>query len=133
MWKYDEIFGKALAYFRRGQEHAHSDDDEFMIRWQRCYGALDWDSSYGDAGDDELDGVGPVGEQVTAPEGTGVMFVEIAYEYEPLFAARAMFSDTTIRETAAMVVRDDRDYEGPEVSGVDVGIYNTEGVTASSC
>jgi hypothetical protein len=102
---------------------------EFMIRWQRCFGALDWDSSYGVAGDDELAAVGPTGEQITAPEGTGVMFVEIAYEYEPLFLSSAAFTDRTIRETAAMVVRDDRDYVGPSGGG----LYNTEAVTASSC
>jgi hypothetical protein len=105
------------------------DEDEYMIRWQRCYGAMDWDSSYGEAGDDNLDGVGPAGEQVTAPEGTGVMFVEIAYEYEPLFLSSDAFMARTIHETAAMVVRDDRDYEG----NGGTGIFNTEGVTASSC
>lgn len=105
------------------------DEDEHMIRWQRCFGALDWDSTYGDAGDDELDAVGPAGEQVTAPDGTGVMFVEIAYQYDPLFLSNVAFSNRTIRETAAMVVRDDRDYVG----NGGTGIYNTEGVTASSC
>ena len=108
---------------------ASPDDDQFMIRWQRCYGTMEWESTYGDAGDDELTGVGPVGEQITAPVGTGVMFVEIAYEYEPLFLSSDIVSDTTIRETAAMVVRDDRDYVG----NGGTGIFNTEGVAASTC
>jgi hypothetical protein len=104
-----------------------NDDGTFMIRWQRCYGAMDWASSYGDGGDEDLDGIGP--QQVQAPEGGGVIFVEVAYTYEPLFASRQMIGNNTIRSTAAMVVRDDRDYEGNNGTGV----YNTEGVTAASC
>lgn len=109
------------------------DDDMYMIRWQRCYGDMEWNSSYGDPGDDELDGVGPAGERVQAPQDTGVMFVEIAYTYSPLFVSQTLFPDLTIRDTAAMVVRDDRDYEGPLVNGERVGIYNTEGVTPGTC
>jgi len=104
-----------------------NEDGTFKIRWQRCYGAMDWDSSYGEAGDEDLDGVGP--QEVQAPEGGGVMFVEVAYTYEPLFASREMFASNTIRSTAAMVVRDDRDYEG----NAGTGIFNTEGVTAATC
>lgn len=110
-------------------EPMEDEDDLFMIRWQRCYGAMDWDSNYGEAGDEDLDGVGPEGEQVRAPDGGGVIFVEVAYTYEPLFASRQMFASNTIRSTAAMVVRDDRDYEGNGGTGV----YNTEGVTPASC
>ena len=57
------------------------------------------------------------------------MFVELAYTYEPIFASREMFSSNVIRETAAMVVRDDRDYTGNGGTGV----FNAEGVAASSC
>jgi hypothetical protein len=109
------------------------DDDKYMIRWQRCYGNMTWNSSFGVAGDDELDAVGPAGEQVKAPQDTGVMFVEIAYTYSPLFVTQTLFPDLTIRDTAAMVVRDDRDYEGPLEDGEHVGVYNTEGVTPSTC
>jgi hypothetical protein len=104
-------------------------DTKHMIRWQRCFGSLDWDSSYGDAGDDKIVAMGPATNQVTAPQDTGVMFVEIAYQYKPLFLSNAMFADRKIHETAAMVVRDDRDYPGPGGGG----IYNTEGVAPSSC
>lgn len=106
-----------------------NDDGTFKIHWQRCFGEMECDSSYGEEGDEDLDGVGPDGEQVRAPDGGGVMFVEVAYTYEPLFASRAMFEDTTIRTTAAMVVRDDRDYEGVD----DTGLHNPENVTPLSC
>jgi hypothetical protein len=105
-----------------------SNAGKFMIRWQRCYGAMNWTSSYGDAGDTNLAGVGPPGQQVTASAGSGVMFVEVAYDYEPLIASDIV-SSQNFRETASMVVRDDRDYIG----NAGTGIYNTEGVTPSTC
>ena len=36
-------------------------------------------------------GMGKTGAQVTAPPGTGVMFVEINYEYDPVVSSSAMF------------------------------------------
>ncbi len=104
-------------------------EDEHMIRWQRCFGSLEWDSSYGDAGDDDIVAMGPASNQVTTPADTGVMFVEIVYQYKPLFLSNEMFADRKIHETAAMVVRDDRDYPGPGGNG----LYNTEGASVASC
>ncbi len=101
--------------------------EEFRIHWQRCYGELDWSSSYGEAGDVSA-GVGPAGQQVTAPANGGVIFVEIAYQYQPLITS-AFTSASIIRATAAMTVRDDRDYEG----NGGVGIYNVEGVAPFVC
>ena len=94
---------------------------KFKIHWQRCYGELVWPSSYGKAGDTNLNGVGPAGQQVTAPDGNGVIFVEIAYDYQPLISS-AFAATTVINETAAMTVRDDRDYDG----NGGIGIYNDE-------
>lgn len=102
----------------------------FKIHWQRCYGAKSFPSSYGVAGDTNLTGMGPTGQRATAPEGGGVIFVEIAYDYEPLFSDR-LIPNRTIHEIAAMTVRDDRDYQGPAPDYG--GIYNSEGVTASTC
>lgn len=100
----------------------------YMICWQRCYGEMNWDLSYGEAGDRNLAAVGPTGRQVRAPTGGGVMFVEIAYEYNPLIASDFM-SPTDLRDTAAMVVRDDRDFTGNNGTGV----YSVAGVTPSTC
>jgi Flp pilus assembly pilin Flp len=102
--------------------------NRYRIRWQRCYGAKVWPSSYGGVSTN-LTAVGPAGEQVTAPTGGGVIFVEIAYTYEPLFVSSDLISNPNIRETAAMVVRDDRDFTGNSGTGV----YPTTGVTASTC
>ncbi|MBN8830860.1 MAG: pilus assembly protein [Sphingomonadales bacterium] len=100
----------------------------FKIHWQRCYGAKSYTSTYGVQGATDLTGMGPSGQTVTAPDGGGVIFVEVAYDYRPLFSARFVPS-SVIKDIAAMTVRDDRDYDGN--SGT--GLYNKEGVTASSC
>src|SRR3546814_5524986 len=61
-----------------------NDDGGQWIHWQRCYGDLDVESSYGEAGDGEegtdFPGMGFEGAEVTAAAGTAVMFVEIYYE-----------------------------------------------------
>jgi len=100
----------------------------YHIRWQRCYGQRAGSSSYGSQGDTGLDGMGPVEQRVTAPDTGAVMFVEVAYTYQPLLSARLVPS-TTMRDIAAMTVRDDRFFAGND----EVGIYNNEGVTPSSC
>lgn len=100
----------------------------FKIHWQRCYGAKSYASSYGIQGETGLIGMGPSAQTVTAPDGGGVIFVEVAYDYQPLISARFVPS-TVIKDIAAMTVRDDRDYDGNSGSG----LYNKEGVTASTC
>lgn len=102
--------------------------DEFMIRWQRCFGSLDWDSSYGEAGDDGLPGIGPASKRATAPAGSATMFVEVAYDYQPLLPNDFIKIDRIV-ETAAMIVRDDRDFPGPDGGG----LYNADSVDVSSC
>ena len=95
----------------------------YQIKWQRCYGLRTAASSYGVQGDVDLAGVGPTGQQVTAPQSGGVIFVEISYNYQALVSAR-LVPATVIHDIAAMTVRDARDF---------TTIYNTEGVTPSSC
>lgn len=99
---------------------------KFMIHWQRCFGAMEWPSHYGDAGDGNLDGMGPVDRQATAPSNGATMFVEVAYEYEPLVSS-VFVPSAEIVETGAMVVRDSRDYNG----NGGTGIFNEEGVAPS--
>lgn len=85
------------------------------ITWQRCYGAKTVSSSYGAAGDGATNnslaaGVGPTGKKIAAEAGTGVMFVEIVYDYQPIFpVAGFMVNDIrnkTLRYTAAFPVRE---------------------------
>jgi len=121
--------GRVIVSSVEGETFPTNPSGEYRIRWQRCRGAKTHASSYGIAGDDDLAGVGPVGRQVTAPVNGAVIFVEVAYNYQPLFT-NTIIPNPEIVQIAAMTVRDTRDLAGP--SGSD-GIYNTEGVTVSTC
>ena len=81
------------------------------IRWQRCYGSKNVSSTYGDEGDgttdDELEfGMGTATNRVSASPGSAIMFVEVVYDYQPLIAQGLLGSATTIRYSAAHVVRE---------------------------
>ena len=102
-----------------------------FIRWQRCYGqATEYTPKYGTVGTSSgsnMTGMGPAGRQAFAPTGTGVIFVEVHYRYEPLFpiVRAGMFGAMSYRDmdtVAAMIVRDDRDFS-----------QITQDATPSSC
>lgn len=86
-----------------------ADDDNF-IHWQRCAGDLDRDSRYGDAGDVLASGIGKEGLTVTS-HSQAVMFAEVFYEYQPIFAGM-LLDGLTFRQEAALIVRDDRTLTG---------------------
>ncbi|MEJ7935640.1 TadE family protein [Sphingobium sp. AN558] len=103
----------------------------YIVKWQRCKGAKNFTSTnYYTAGatersSDPANAANPY--KVTPPPSGAVMFVEISYNYQPLIGTRFQpFSE--IRETAAMTVRDNRDYAGGTS-----GIYNTENAPVASC
>lgn len=95
------------------------------IHWQRCIGTkagAGYDSSYGvtsiNAGTDQSTGnagtlspggMGPSGQKVVAPPSSGVIFVEINYDYQPIVN---FFGGTPRRlsYTASFIVRDNRDF-----------------------
>ena len=89
------------------------------ITWQRCYGAKNIASTHGAAGDGATNAslVAGVGtkptNKITAEAGTGVMFVEIVYDYQPLFPVTGFMIDglkaTALRYTAAFPVRERTD------------------------
>lgn len=79
-----------------------------FIKWQRCKGLKNVASSYGVQGDLKPTGMGPAGQEVTAPVGDGVIFVEVIYDYKPLISG-ALIANKTIRSTATFNVRDSRD------------------------
>lgn len=102
---------------------------KFKIAWQRCRGlATTFTPQYGVAGEPSgtnMDGMGPVGRQVTAVAGTPVMFAEVRYRYQPLFLNGFAIKDyENINAVAAMMVRDARDL---------TSVFNTEGAVAASC
>lgn len=94
------------------------------IHWQRCIGVksgTDYDPRYGttttnagttdtaaDAGTPKAD-MGETGQKVTAIDDGGVMFVEVGYQYKPLFGNMFM-NPQVIRYTASFMVRDNRDF-----------------------
>jgi hypothetical protein len=109
--------GSAFGLYDRGRvilsslEVVPDTEDRQYIHWQRCMGSRHHISSYGVTGDGEhsdLPGMGPPGEEIQAVDGEAVMFVEVVYEYEPLFA-KAFVKSTTLSATAAFNVRQNRD------------------------
>lgn len=95
------------------------------IHWQRCLGSKSgtgYDSSYGtttttagttsasgNAGTTAASGMGDTGSMVTAPGGSGVMFVEVNYLTKPLFG-NWLTSPARIHYIASFIVRDRRDF-----------------------
>jgi Flp pilus assembly protein TadG len=97
---------------------------KYKIVWQRCLGAkTSHPSSFGVAGNTNLDGIGPAGQLVTAQDDNATMFVEVYYVYQPIVGL-ARFVNAPILEIASMSVRDRRDL---------TAIYNTSGAVASTC
>lgn len=89
-----------------------------QITWQRCFGQKTATSSYGVEGDGKTNGTyaagfGPTGRKIFAETGAGVMFVEVVYDYRPVFPVNGWMVDTlrskTLRYTAAFPVRERND------------------------
>lgn len=100
---------------------------KFKLAWQRCSGpGVHYDPLYGKPGTHgNVDGVGPTGRQITAPDYGAVMFTEIHYHFRPILdVGFSNLVEKDIVATSAMIVRDSRDL---------TQIYNTENVTPSSC
>lgn len=92
-----------------------NDDGGQWIHWQRCYGDLDIESEFGPEGTGETGtdfaGMGPSGQEVTAAQGTAVMFVEVSYNYQPLLYGKWLGA-RTIKSTAAFNIREARNLTG---------------------
>jgi len=82
------------------------------LHWQRCRGALRHVSTWGVENDGEhgksVSGMGPSTSRITADADQPVMFVEIAYQMQPLVFP-ALVSKEPIVELAAMPIRVERD------------------------
>jgi len=109
--------GKRLDFFTHGRaiisslEVVPGSTDRQYIHWQRCRGDKEQTSSYGVQGqglDGSMAGMGPASSQVAANPGEAVIFVEVAYDYQPLIAAQ-FIGHRTIHAIASFTVRDDRD------------------------
>ena len=124
-----DLQGRGRVIVSSLEPMASPNSTKFYVHWQRCFGNKVWPSSYGDQGANMLTYFGPPSKQVTSVPPTGaVVYVEVAYDYKPLISAR-LVPTTVLKDVAAMVVRDDRDFNGNGGTGV----YNNEHVTASTC
>ena len=112
------------------------------IHWQRCLGlktGTNYDSSYGvtdaldgtdtnaaNAGTLSPGGMGDAGAKVTAPNSSGVMFVEINYDYKPVVSTMWLPGGAArLHYIASFIVRDRRDF---------AQIYNPDpAATRSTC
>lgn len=98
------------------------------IHWQRCWGSRTYASRYGTEGTGATGtssaGMGLAGNKITVESPYAIMFVEIAYNYQPMFFG-TVFRTKVLHKDAAMYVRDDRDL---------TQIYNpAPTVTAATC
>lgn len=98
------------------------------IRWQRCHGGKTAKApKYGVEGkgkaDNALkDGLGPPGRRIQAQPGTAVMFVEVAYDYEPM-VFDMLIQPREIRYESAFNVRE----------RTELGITNVKGNPVKNC
>lgn len=139
-------FGRVTVSSLENVQQSYDKAAVQRIHWQRCIGMMTgygtsavplWDSSYGQAlplttaGTDATQGnagstsaglgSAPV---VNAPSGSGLIFVEVNYQYRPLFGS-LFIGATKLHYVASFIVRDRRDFSQ---------IYNpTPAATASSC
>jgi hypothetical protein len=80
------------------------------IRWQRCFGAKQVNSTFGLAGDG-IDsnslaaGMGPPGKKIKALTNMVVMYVELVYDYKPI-VSEGILGPQLITSTAAYIVRE---------------------------
>lgn len=94
-----------------------------FIHWQRCSGELDRTSAYGNDSDKngltgtEILALGRPGKEVTVEAGNAVMFVEVFYEHDPLFA-EMFVGPLTFKQEAAFVIRDDRNLRATNQPGI---------------
>jgi hypothetical protein len=100
-------------------------DEGQMINWQRCTGAQTAiDSAYGVQGDgrtdDSLESMG-ANPSIAAAPGTAIMFVEVTYNYQPLFPN--FMAAPQIRYESAFSVRE----------RVNQDITNTTSIAVNNC
>lgn len=101
-------------------------DGTHWIRWQRCFGGLDQQSSYAGEGADvptSLIGDGD-GQLKVFDDKQAIMFVEIFYTYEP-FLTKALFGEMDIHKEFAFTVR--------EARNLTKGVVPTDGLDGQEC
>jgi hypothetical protein len=128
-----ELRGNALVVLSSVEtvESFNPSAQRFRIRWQRCLGKpVLYQSSYGNPITAvSIENIGPAGQTIRPLDGNAVMFVETQYLFKPtILNGFSKLTERKISQTAAMIVRDRRDYVG----GVN-GVHPAAGSTASMC
>ena len=115
-------YGRITVSSLENIQQSYDTDAVQRIHWQRClglksgpkYDSVDstspnagTDGTAANAGKDQPNGMGDPGAKVNAPEGAGVMFVEVNYDYQPIVGTWLMGS-SRIRYIASFIVRDRR-------------------------
>lgn len=105
------------------------DTDRQYIHWQRCSGNLVRNSSYGQAGygltGTTIPGLGKPGRTIAATANSAVMYVEVIYQYRPLFGTMFV-GQTEMKQEGAFIIRDDRSLNPVAAPG---GITGTGGTS----
>jgi hypothetical protein len=108
------IQGGSINFYEHGRAIISSLEVDGLnrqyIHWQRCMGKRVVGSAFGGQGAIVPNGLGPPGEEVQAIPGEAVIFVEVTYDYKPLFAG--IFGPTTITAVESFTVRSSRDLSG---------------------
>jgi hypothetical protein len=107
----DEVFDSTVSCSHGGCPKGPHPDGTQFIHWQRCKGKKVWPSSYGDENAILPSGIGPLGQEVIPETGGAVIFVEVAYDYQPLVSSR-FFGPTTIKAISSFIVRENIDLGG---------------------
>lgn len=118
---YGRVTLSSLEYVQQ----SYDSQPVMRIHWQRCFGmksGTGYDSSYGtttatagtdatqsNAGTAAPSGMGDPGAMVTAPSGSGLIFVEVNYDYQRLFGSTFM-GPAKLHYVASFIVRDRRDF-----------------------
>lgn len=79
------------------------------IRWQRCFGDLPVVSKYGAQDKGNSDSSLPDMNGLQAQAGSAIMYVELAYDYQPLFG-RSLFGTRRMTREAGYIVRQRTDF-----------------------
>ena len=100
-----ELFDASTSCAGGGCPNGQHADGTIFIHWQRCKGKKVWPSSYGNENAILPSGIGPSGLEVIPEPAGAVIFVEVAYDYQPLVSQK-FFGPTTIKAISTFVVRD---------------------------
>jgi len=103
-----ELFDNTTHCAERDCSSLVIEQGKHFISWQRCLGKKDYTSTYGTTNTSLPDGMGPKDTKVYAEADGATIFVEVAYEYQPLFTD-SIVETTQLSSIASFVIRHDRD------------------------